>query len=72
MNPSGGCQLPSASWRQSTGMKSHALRGDGGGMPGVSGELNVRAVPTRGGFAKLPGVVPWPRLDGLDPPRGSE
>ena len=52
-------------------MKSHAVRGDGGGMPGVSGELNARGRPSCGGFAKLPGVVPWLRLDGFEPPRGS-
>jgi hypothetical protein len=46
-------------------MKSHAVRGDGGGMPGVSGELNARGCPTSGGFAKLPGVVPWRQLDGF-------
>jgi hypothetical protein len=43
---------------QSGGMKSHAVRGEGGGMPGVSGELKLCAPPTCGAFAKLPGVVP--------------
>ena len=40
-------------------------------MPGVSGELNASGRPSSGVFAKLPGVVPWPRLEGLAPPRGS-
>jgi hypothetical protein len=39
-------------------MKSHAVRGEGGGMPAVSGELNASGPPSCAGFAKLPGVVP--------------
>ena len=69
--PSGAHQLPSARRDQSRGMKSQAVRSDGGGMPGVSGELNASGRPSCGGFAKLPGVVPWPRLDGFEPARGS-
>ncbi len=69
--PSGGCQLPSANCSQSRGMKSHAVRGEGGGIPGVSGELNASGLPTSGAFAKLPGVVPCARLEGLEPPSGS-
>jgi hypothetical protein len=52
-------------------MKSQAVCGDGGGIPGVSGELKASDRPTCPGFAKLPGVVPWPRLDGFPPPVGS-
>jgi len=52
-------------------MKSQAERGETGGMPGVSGELKASGLPTAAGWAKLPGVVPWPRLDGFPPPRGS-
>ena len=69
--PSGARQVPSAFRDQSGGMKSQAVRGDGGGMPGVSGELNASGRPNSGGFAKLPGVVPWRRLDGFAPPWGS-
>jgi hypothetical protein len=52
-------------------MKSHAVRGDAGGIPGVSGELNASGRPTCGGFAKLPGVVPCARLDGFAPLLGN-
>jgi hypothetical protein len=38
--------------------KSMAVRCDGSGIPGVSGELNVYGVPTPALLAKLPGVVP--------------
>ena len=55
---------------QSSGMKSQAVLSEGCGMPGVSGEEKVRAPPTCGGFAKLPGVVPWSVEDGLLPRPG--
>ncbi len=54
---------------QSGGMKSHAVFADGSGMPGVSGELKLSGPPMSARLAKLPGFVPWARLDGL-PPRG--
>ncbi len=50
-------------------MKSHAVFSDGGGMPGVSGDENMRGPPTSAGLAKLPGVVPWRPDDGLGAPR---
>jgi hypothetical protein len=37
----------------------------------VSGELNASAVPTRPGFAKLPGVVTFASVDGWFPAGGS-
>ena len=68
--PSGASQrLPSRV--QSAGMKSQAVLSDGAGMPGVSGELNVSGPPIWLWFAKLPGVVPSPREDGLSPTGGS-
>gem|GEM_PF-4915486 len=39
-------------------------------MPGVSGEENVQGEPTRGGLAKLPGLVPAAGSDGLLPTGG--
>jgi hypothetical protein len=53
-------------------MKSQAVLSDGGGMPGVSGELNVHAVPTRPRCAKEPGVVPSAVVEGFWPSGGSE
>ncbi|GJM20754.1 MAG: hypothetical protein DHS20C15_06690 [Planctomycetota bacterium] len=53
-------------------MKSHAVLSLGCGMPGVSGELKVHGVPTRGPFAKLPGEVPSAREDGLLPSWGKD
>jgi hypothetical protein len=52
-------------------MKSHADFSEGCGMPGVSGELKASGPPTEAGFAKLPGVVPPGREDGLPPTGGS-
>jgi hypothetical protein len=52
-------------------MKSQAVFGDGAGMPGVSGEEKLRGAPISLASAKLPGVVPWRRLDGLPPTGGS-
>ena len=69
--PAGACQRPSASRRQSGGMKSQAVLCEGGGMPGASGELKARLPPSWGGLAKLPGVVPCAPLDGSAPPGGS-
>ena len=51
-------------------MKSQAVLSHGLGMPGVSGEEKVRAPPTSGGFAKLPGVVPSSEEEGLFPSPG--
>jgi hypothetical protein len=53
-------------------MKSQAVLSEGGGIRGVSGELNARGPPTSEAFAKLPGEVPSARLDGLPPDSGSE
>src|SRR5690606_24855927 len=50
-------------------MKSQAVLPLGAGIPGVSGEENVRAWPSSGALAKEPGVVPSPRVDGLWAPR---
>ena len=52
-------------------MKSHAVLSDGGGMPGVSGELNVHAVPTRPRWANEPGEVPCRSVEGLSPIDGN-
>jgi hypothetical protein len=41
-------------------------------MPGASGEEKAHAVPTRAALAKLPGVVPSARVDGLPPVAGIE
>ena len=60
-----------ASRTQSSGMKSHAVLSDGGGMPGVSGELNVHAVPTRPRWANEPGEVPCRSVEGLSPIDGN-
>ena len=57
-NPAGALQLSSARRLQPGGMKSHAVRMDGAGIPGASGDEKLHAVPMRAGFAKLPGVVP--------------
>ena len=57
--PSGATAKPvEASRVQPLGRKSQAVLSDGGGMPGVSGELKLSGPPMSGGFAKLPGVVP--------------
>ena len=48
-------------------MKSQAAFVETGGMPGVSGELKASAEPTAAWFAKLPGVVPSARVEGLPP-----
>jgi hypothetical protein len=53
-------------------MKSQAVFSDAGGMPGASGDEKVQGVPTRAAFAKLPGVVPCPELDGFPPVAGIE
>ena len=42
-----------------------------GGMPGVSGELNVNGVPTRPRRANEPGLVPSRSVDGLSPSGGN-
>jgi hypothetical protein len=52
-------------------MKSQAVLVDGAGMPGASGDANVYGVPTAPLRAKLPGEVPWRRVDGLSPTGGS-
>lgn len=49
-------------------MKSHAVREDGAGMPGVSGDEYVSGPPTSGARAKLPGVVPCPPVEGSSAP----
>jgi hypothetical protein len=46
-------------------MKFHAVRSEGCGMPGVSGELKANGPPTSGGRAKLGGAVPWVWFEGL-------
>jgi hypothetical protein len=52
-------------------MKSHAVLVLGSGMPGVSGELNAHAVPTRGGLANEPGEVPCLKVEGFSPSGGN-
>ena len=52
-------------------MKSQAVKAEGWGIPGVSGELKLCLPPISGGFAKLPGVVPCPNIEGLLPKLGS-
>jgi len=49
-------------------LKSHAVREDGAGMPGVSGDEYVSGPPTSGARAKLPGVVPCPPVEGSSAP----
>ena len=53
---------------QPAGRKSHAVRSLGAGMPGVSGELKASGPPTSARRAKLPGDVPWWRVEGLAAP----
>ena len=65
--PSGASQRPSSARCQSGGMKSHAVFADGSGMPGVSGDEKLSGPPMSGRFAKLPGVVPWPVVEGFPP-----
>ncbi len=48
----------------------HAVDADADGIPGVSGDENANGPPTFEGFAKLPGVVPALREEGLEPRRG--
>ena len=52
-----------------SGIKSHAVFVETGGIPGVSGELNVVGPPTFASKAKLPGAVPCSCEDGLAAPR---
>jgi hypothetical protein len=73
----GGCHAPgrarSVASRQvqSGGMKSHAVRSLGAGMPGASGDEKLHGVPMRPRWAKLPGEVPWCVVDGSSPSGGS-
>jgi hypothetical protein len=52
-------------------MKSQAVRSEGAGMPGVSGELNASGLPSWLGLAKLPGVVVEGVVPGFPPTGGS-
>jgi hypothetical protein len=57
---------------QPSGKKSHAVFSLGCGMPGVSGDANMRGPPTSGFSANEPGVVTPRVLPGLRAPwRGS-
>jgi hypothetical protein len=48
-----------------------AVKDEGSGIPGVSGELKAQGVPTRPRWAKLPGVVPCDAEVGLLPKGGN-
>jgi hypothetical protein len=52
-------------------MKSQAVLSEGAGIPGVSGEEKARTPPMSGGFAKLPGDVPFFADEGLLPSAGN-
>ena len=51
--------------------QSFAVTGEGGGIPGESGELKVQGSPMLALRAKLPGFVPCRSVEGF-PPRGGK